>query len=416
MRYSELFPKTLRSIPKEAGSVNHQLLVKGGFIDQVAAGIYNWLPLGLRVLRKVENIIREEMNILGCQEVFLPTLQPKNLWQQTGRWDDFDVLFKTKSKSGKEYALGPTHEEIVTPLAAKFIQSYKDLPLYLYQIQNKYRDELRAKSGLLRGREFGMKDLYTFHSSKEDFLDFYEKSKEAYLKIFKRCGLETKITEASGGSFTKKFSHEFNVLTPAGEVDIVYCPKCTFCQNIEVSELNEGNECPSCQANLKTSRGIEVGNIFDLGAKFSEDFNLFFTDQSGHKQPVIMGCYGIGTTRLVGAIVEVYNDNKGIIWPREVTPYLINLIILDKSDRNVVETAKKIYQDLLKDKIEVLFDDRDESAGVKLADADLIGCYHQVICSKASLEQGGVEICQRSKKHAPQIIPASSLKDFLQIN
>ncbi len=287
----------------------------------------------------------------------MPALHPKTLWQQTNRWETVDVLFKTKSQFGQEYALAPTHEETVTPLAKKFIKSYKDLPLALYHITPKFRDEPRPKSGILRGREFGMKDLYSFHANKYDLLAFYKKVTKAYLKIFSRCGLEQiKITEASGGSFTKKFSHEFNVVTPAGEVDLIYCQNCDFAQNEEISQLKPTDKCPKCAGSIKKNRAIEVGNIFDLGTRFSEAFDLKFTDKSGKQQFPFMGCYGIGTTRLVGAIVEVYHDKAGIIWPKSVAPYQVHLLGLDLKDKNVRDNCNNIYNQLLKNGIEVLFE------------------------------------------------------------
>ncbi len=384
MRYSRLFGKTRKEVSRQFEARSHELLTKAGFIDQVASGIFNYLPLGKRVLAKIENIIREEMNAIGAQEILMPSLHPKTLWQQTDRWDNVDVLFKTKSQFGQEYAIAPTHEETVTPLAKKFIKSYKDLPLALYHITPKFRDEPRPKSGILRGREFGMKDLYSFHKNQEDLAQFYQKVTTAYLKIFKRCGLkEIKITQASGGSFTKKFSHEFNVITAAGEVDLIYCQKCNFAQNEEVSQLKSGDKCPKCSGVIKKDRAIEVGNIFDLGTRFSQAFNLTFTDKNGKKHFPFMGCYGIGTTRLVGAIVEVYNDKNGILWPEAVAPYQVNLIGLDLKDKNVQSYSDNIYEKLLSAGIEILFDDRqDVTAGEKFVDADLIGIPIRLVISK----------------------------------
>ncbi len=381
MLYSKLFGKTKKEV-KEYDSISHKLLTQAGFIDQVASGIFEYLPLGKRVLAKIENIIREEMNAIDAQEVLMPLLHPKNLWEKTDRWNSVDVLFKVKSQWSNEYALAPTHEETVIPLAKKFINSYKDLPLALYHITTKFRDEKRAKSGILRGREFGMKDLYSFHTDKKDLENYYQKVIDAYLKIFKRCGLDKiKITEASGGSFTKKFSHEFNVITPAGEVDLIYCSHCSFAQNEEIA--TEKNKCPKCGHKLEKNRAIEVGNIFDLGTRFSEAFDLKFVDKDGQLKYPLMGCYGIGTTRLLGTIVEVYNDEKGIIWPKNVAPYQIHLIGLDLKNEKIAFFAKEIYEKLSKEGLEVLFDDRVEtSAGEKLKDADLIGIPTRLIISK----------------------------------
>lgn len=399
MRYSKLLGKTRKNISSEAVATNHKLLLQAGFVDQLSAGVFTWLPLGLRVLRKIDQVIREEMDAIGGQEITMPALIQKGNWEKTGRWEGIDVLFKTRSQTHKEYGLGFSHEEVVTPLAAQYIQSYKDLPLAIYQIQNKFRDELRAKSGLLRGREFGMKDLYSFHTNEEDLLSYYKKVTGAYLKIFKRVGLnKVKITEASGGSFTKKYSHEFNVLTPAGEVDLIYCENCTFAQNTEVTSAKEGETCPKCaKSKLKLGKAIEVGNIFDLGKKFAEDFAVYFTDREGKKKPVVMGCYGIGDTRLVGTIVELYNDERGILWPKEVAPFAAHLVSLPGGET----VAQEVYADLTKNGIEVLWDDREVSAGVKFADADLIGIPVRLIVSQKTGKQ--VEVKLRSAKDSKLI-------------
>jgi len=403
MRLTQLFPKTSKNVSADAESINAQLLTKAGFVDQEMAGVYSWLPLGLKVLRKVENIVREEMNALGAQELLMPALQSKEHWDATGRWDAVDVLFKLPSQTGKQYGLGPTHEEIITPLVQKFVQSYKDLPLALYQIQTKFRDELRAKSGVLRGREFGMKDLYSFHANHEDLEAFYAKALKAYLKVFTRCGLNAKVVEASGGSFTKKFSHEFQVITPAGEDVILACAKCEYGQNSEVTTFKEGDACPKCGSKLSKQKGVEVGNIFDLGTKFSEAFGLSFTDEKGEKKPVIMGCYGIGTTRLVGTIVEASHDVGGIIWPKSVAPAMVYIAALGaktpEATNRVWSAATELYEDLKAAGVEVLFDDRLEArAGEKFADADLIGIPLRLIISEKTLDANSVEWKARTEE------------------
>jgi len=384
MLYSKLFGKTQKTVSKQFEAKSHEFLTKAGFIDQVASGIFTLLPLGKRVLSNIENIIRAEMNNIGGQEIFMPLLHPKSLWQLTSRWTEVDILFKTKSQFGQEYAIAPTHEEIVTPLAKKYIKSYRDLPLYLYHITTKFRDEPRPKSGILRGKEFGMKDLYSFHADKNDLSQYYKKVIDAYLKIFSSCGLsQIKITEASGGSFTKKFSHEFNVLTAAGEVNLIYCAKCNFAQNEEISKLKSGDNCPKCApGKIKIGKAIEIGNIFDLGTKFSEVFDLKYIDRDGKAQPVIMGCYGIGTTRLIGAVAEVHHDEHGLVWPKNIAPYQLHLIGLGLKDKTVNSNCYDIYNKLLKSGIEVLFDDRGEvSAGEKFADCDLIGAPIRLVVS-----------------------------------
>jgi len=386
MRYSQLFGKAIKETSKKYESLSHELLTKAGFIYQVASGIYNILPLGKRVMAKIEQIIRQEMNTIGGQEITMPLLHPKTLWEKTNRWQTLDVLFKSKSRFGQEYALAPTHEETVVPLAKKWIKSYRDLPLYLYHITEKFRDEPRPKSGILRGREFGMKDLYSFHENYEDFISFYQKVIKAYLKIFRRCGLsDIRITEASGGSFTKKHSHEFNVLTEAGEVDLIYCQNCDFTQNKEICQRKNGDLCQKCnQGRLKAGKAIEVGNIFDLGARFAEAFGVTFVSRDGQLHFPIMGCYGIGTSRLLGAIVEINNDEKGIIWPKEVTPYQCHLINI----RNLRDLSDLVYRSLKAEKIDVLYDDRENtSGGEKLMTADLIGIPIRLIVSEKTKDK-----------------------------
>lgn len=382
MRYLQLLGKNTGETLRQYDALSHRLLTQAGFIDQVAAGIFNFLPLGKRVLTKIEAIVREEINKLGAQEVMMPLLQPKSLWETSGRWNTVDVLYKIKSSHGQEYGLGPTHEEIVTPLVKKFVRSYRDLPLFLYHITQKFRDEPRPKSGILRGREFGMKDLYSFHENQADLQAFYAKVSAAYLTIFKRCGLaEVKITEASGGSFTKKYSHEFNVITPAGEVELIYCDQCSFAQNTEIATVKTGGQCPKCKKGvLMLNTAIEVGNIFDLGQRFSQSFDLWFTDKEGEKQLPVMGCYGIGTTRLLGAVVEVNHDGKGIIWPSAVSPYRCHLLNLSPEKEKYSDA---VYRTLVAHRCEVLYDDRCHvSAGEKLMLADLIGIPVRLVISE----------------------------------
>lgn len=405
MRQSELFTKTKREAPKDEEAINAKLLIRAGFVDKVMAGVYSFLPLGFRVLKKIENIIREEMNAAGGQEIIMPVLHPKEVWEKTGRWSGFDALYKVKGKDGREMALGPTHEEIIVPLAKKFINSYKDLPAYLYQIQIKFRDETRVKSGLLRGREFLMKDLYSFHSSQEDLDNYYEKMKKVYQRVFKRCGLNTIITEASGGTFSK-YSHEFQVLSEAGEDTIYWCEKCGWAQNREI--FGGGSKCPKCGAKLKIGRAIEVGNIFKLGAKYSEPFDLKFKTKDGKEQIVIMGCYGVGLGRILGAVVEVSHDDNGIIWPENVSPFNVHLLAV--SDKRKA-TSDKIYQSLQKTKIEVLYDDRnDVSAGEKFADADLIGVPWRAVISEKTGNK--IEIKKRNEKKTKLISGNGLLKLF----
>lgn len=559
MRYSKLFGKTRYSAPADANSVNAKLLTQGGFIEKQAAGIYNFLPLGLRVLNKVNDIIRDEMNKIGGQEILMPTLHSREVWKETGRDQSMDtVLYRTKGVDDQEFVLGPSHEEIVTPLVKKFIRSYKDLPMAVYQIQTKFRNEPRAKSGMLRGREFGMKDLYSFHLTEKDLDDYYEKAKVAYMNVFKRCGLDAYIIEASGGAFSDKFSHEFSILTPAGEDSIILCEKCGAAQNLEIAEgkyedvsqyekgkvkerelpmkevpakrgpsilegvrlhgvpewkilktvvyevensglvgicikgdlnindfkvekyfkkkvrtaspeilkkagliqgfispvnmpsdvkisfigdhsiknvknfvtgankkeidivnANIGRDftvkdftdfvqvkgsfkCAKCGGNLEEMKAIEAGNIFKLGTKFSEAFGFTVTSQDQKQVPVIMGCYGIGNTRLVGTIVEACNDENGIIWPKNTAPYHVHLMHLG-NDEETSKKADKLYKELTAEGVEVLYDDRNESAGVKLKDSDLIGLPLRLVVSKRTLEKSGVEWKERTKKESKNV-------------
>lgn len=559
MKYSKLFGRTRHNPPCDADSVNAKLLTQAGFVEKLAAGIYNFLPLGQRVLTKVCNIIREEMNAVEGQEILMPSLHPVDIWETTGRRKSMDeILYKTRASGDKEFVFGPSHEEVVTPLVAKYIQSYKDLPLSVYQIQTKFRDEPRAKSGLLRGREFGMKDMYSFHTDEADLDKYYETVKDAYFKVFERCGLKAYIIEASGGAFSDKFSHEFSVETPAGEDTIILCEKCGTAQNLEIAEghvegledekelpmeeikierdfsiaksaklygipeakilktvvyevedggligivirgdlnvsdvklerylkrrlrpatpealknaglvqgfispvnmseeigisfiadnsvksvknfvtgankvgydyknvnvgtdftvkefvdlveVKTGFKCPKCHEHLSEIKAVEGGNIFKLGTKFANAFGMNFADNDGKLKPVVMGCYGIGTTRLVGTIVEARHDEKGIIWPKSVAPYLVHLISLG-NDESVIKDAEKLYEKLNKEGVEVLFDDRDAGAGVKLNDADLIGLPLRIVISKRTLESKGVEWKERTNAESEIVAIADLVK------
>src|SRR4030042_2376870 len=383
MRYSKLFGKTLKgTAPKGTEAISHQYLVKGGFIDQLAAGIYSFLPLGWQVHQKIENIIREEMNKIGGQELLLPTLQPKYLWQESQRWDSMDPpLFVLKDQHQKEYALGSTHEEVMTDLARRLIKSYQDLPLYLYQIQNKFRNEIRSTGGLLRVREFMMKDLYSFHANQKDLDDYYQKVVESYKKIFTRCGFVVKVVEASTGSMGGDVSHEFMMLCPTGEDKILFCQKCDFATSKEADK-----KCPKCSSPLKEGRSIENGHVFKLGTKYSQSMGAYFVDKDGQKKLIWMGCYGIGLGRLMATVVEAHHDEKGIIWPKEIAPYQVHLIEL--KSKNLKLAGEKVYQELQAKGIDVLYDDREDvSAGVKFADADLIGLPVRLVVSEKTKDK-----------------------------
>lgn len=403
MLQSKLFYKTSKDKSADIESVSHDLLARAGFVDQLMAGVYTFLPLGFRVLKNIENIIRKNMALepASGQEVLMPVLQPKENWLKTGRWNNLDILFKIKGSGDKDYALGPTHEEVVSPLAKKNIFSYRDLPFAVFQIQTKFRDELRAKSGILRTREFLMKDLYSFHATQEDLDKYYDKMIKVYFNVFKELGIgkETYLTFASGGTFSK-YSHEFQMVSDAGEDTIYICNKCKTAINKEIRP--ETQVCPNCSSDsFVEKKAIEVGNIFHLGTKFSSPFDLKFKDKDGQEKPVIMGCFGIGISRAMGAIVEMSHDEKGIIWPRSVSPFLVHLIEMKSDDKKVKATTQKIYQDLQKQGVQVLYDDRqDKSAGEKFAEADLIGIPYRVVVSEKTLAKNSVEVKERNKNTA----------------
>ena len=551
MRISKLFGKTQREVPAEAETISHQLLLKAGMIYQVAAGVYSYLPLAWRVLKKIENIIREEMDKAGGQELMLPVLQPLELWQKTGRDLAFGKgLFTLSDRRDRKLALGPTHEEVLTELVSHYVNSYRDLPLLLYQIQTKFRDELRPRAGLLRVREFTMKDLYSFDSDEEGLSQSYNKMLQAYQNIYDRCGLPSVLVEADSGAIGGKDSHEFMVITETGEDEIIYCRKCGYSANtdkaqsvqdkladekplpvgevatpgittikglsnllkvpqshtikvvfyvadgefviavirgdIEINEVKLKNAlhcfelclateaevkeagivagsaspigisgikviaddsitsganfvagankpdthlrnvnyprdfevdliadislakaeegCPKCGSKLSSSRGIEVGHIFKLGTFLSEKLGAFFTNPAGVSQPVVMGCYGIGLGRLLAAAIEQSHDDKGIIWPMSIAPYHIYLCPLYIENSEVATAAEELYAELESQDLEVLFDDRQESPGVKFNDADLLGIPIRVTISPRTLEKNSIEIKKRSEKDS-QLVP-----------
>ncbi len=414
MRQSRLFTKARREAPSDEVAKNAQLLVRAGYIHKEMAGVYSYLPLGQRVLGKIENIIREEMDAIGGQEIRMATLHPSENWKKTGGWDGVDVLFKIHSRTEKEYALGQSEEEIVTPIAQEFVMSYKDLPVAIYQIGQKYRDELRAKSGIMRGREFGMKDMYSFHETQEDFEKFYEIVKASYLKTFKRCGLDVKVTEASGGAFSDKLSYEFMALTDAGEDDIVYCESCTHCANAEISKTKEGESCPKCgKGTLKKARASEVGNVFDLGQKYPKAFGFTYKDKEGKEQTPIVGCYGLGTTRLMGTLVETYADDKGLVWPESVAPFAVHLVSLGKAGDEISKTADALYDEMTRAGVEVLYDDRDARAGEKFAESELLGIPKRIVVGKDAVATGEFEVVNRATGKVEKI-PRTELQSVLR--
>lgn len=410
MRQSELFLKILKDSPKNEEAVNAKLLLRGNFIHKLMAGVYSFLPLGFRVREKIIRVVREEMQAIGGEEILMPAIHPKSIWESTGRWGVLaPIMYQFKDHSGKDIGLGPTHEEIIADVAKTGIVSYTDLPKYLYQIQTKFRDEPRAKSGLLRGREFTMKDLYSFHTTEDSLSDFYEKVKVAYVKIFSRFNLDAYITEASGGDFSKEYSHEFMVPCVAGEDTIYLCVSCRFARNKEIVSGDMGVSCPVCGGVLTETKAIEVGNIFKLGTKFSEAQKLFFRDADGTEKLVIMASYGIGIERLMGTIVEMHHDEKGIRWPKVVAPFSVHLLSLGKISPPLQKFAEEVYSELSKSGIETLFDDTVQSPGEKLFGADFLGFPWRAVVSEKT--NGKIEAKERGSEEVKLI----SLEDFIAL-
>jgi prolyl-tRNA synthetase len=415
MRQSHLFTKTRKDAPKDEVAKNAQLLIRAGFIHKEMAGVYAYLPLGLRVLEKIKQIVREEMNGINSQEIIMTSLQRKDLWERTHRWDDevVDVWFKSHLKDGGEVGFGWSHEEPIGEMMKNYLSSYKDLPVSVYQFQTKLRNEKRAKSGIMRGREFVMKDMYSFAADEKSHLEYYESSKPAYMNVFKRLGIgeDTYITFAAGGAFTK-YSHEFQTICETGE-DVTYIHKE---KGVAINEEVLNDET---LANLGVSREslekvntAEVGNIFNFGQQKAKDLGLSIKDAEGAEIPVWMGSYGIGITRLMGVLVEKFSDEKGLVWPKEVAPYQVHLISITGGNAEVAEEADRMYALFQDSDIEVLYDDRDVRAGEKFADADLIGIPMRVIVSEKTMAEGGVEVSKRGERGA--MISDSTIVDFLK--
>jgi prolyl-tRNA synthetase len=391
-----MFIKTLREAPADEVSKNAQLLIRAGFINKRMAGVYEYLPLGKMVLEKIIGIVREEMNCIGCEELSLTALQPRELWERTDRWNDknVDIWFKTKLVNGSDVGLAWTHEEPLTNLMRNFISSYKDLPVYPYQFQIKFRNEKRSKSGLMRGREFWMKDLYDYSRTEAEHGEFYDKVRATYIRIFDRLGLGdiTYPTFASGGIFSK-FSEEFQMLTPAGEDKIFVHKDQKIAVNSEVFDDEVMGILGTKKDDFRAEKAIELGNIFHLGSKYTDDLGLFYTDERGEKQSIYMGCYGLGPSRVMGAIAEHFADELGLVWPENIAPaqvYLINI------GDNTTNEAAKLYDEMAKAGIEVIWDDRDARPGEKFADADLMGIPHRVVVSQKLIAENLVEYKNRT--------------------
>lgn len=410
MKMSQFFVKTRRQAPADEVSKNAQLLIRAGFIHKEMAGVYDFLPLGLRVIEKVKQIVREEMNAIGGNEFLMSTLQRKEIWQKTDRWDEknVDVWFKTKLQNGTELGLGWSHEEPITDMMREHINGYGDLPAYGYQFQNKLRNELRAKSGIMRGREFIMKDLYSYSANTEAHDEFYAKAIKAYHKVYQRLGLGdiTFLTLASGGSFTK-FSHEFQTICDTGEDTVYLDRKKKLAINEEVMQDDVLEKQGLKRDDLEKVKTAEVGNIFGFGGTKSEQLGLYFTDKDGDKKPVILGSYGIGITRVIGVIAELMSDERGLVWPESIAPFAVHLVRIGDSDE-VIAKADDLYDKLIAAGKEVIYDDRNGRVGAMLADADLFGVPKRVVISEKSLKAGGVEVKLR-KDAESKIVSISTL-------
>lgn len=389
MFWSKTFIPTLKETPQEAESVSHQLLLRAGLIRMLMAGVYSYLPLGWKVLANIQRIIREELDASGACELLLPALQPEELWIKSGRDKDMgEVMIKFVDRKGRKLCLGPTHEEVITDLMKNHISSYKQLPLVLYQIQTKFRDEIRPRFGLVRGCEFVMKDAYSFDQDEKGLDKNYDIMHAAYRKIFKRCGLDFLTIEADPGVMGGSVSHEFMVGACDGEDSVLFCAKCKSAHPF----TEETRNCPKCQGALEKINTLEVGHIFKLGTKYSSALGANFVDAQGKLQPIIMGCYGIGVSRLIPAIIEQNHDAEGIIWPNEISPYKVVILPLDITETEIMQEAKALYSKLKEENLEVLLDDRDERAGVKFKDADLLGITLQVIIGRESLKKNTFEL------------------------
>lgn len=406
MHISQYLLTTQKESPAGAETISHQLMLRAGMIRPLGAGLYQWLPLGLRVLRKVEQIIRREMDAIGGLEVLMNSVQPAEIWEESARWDTFGPeLLKFKDRHERETCLAPTHEEAITSMMRHELKSYKQLPIIFYQIQTKFRDEMRPRAGVLRSREFIMKDAYSFHLDSESLSTTYEKFYDAYTKIFTALGLTFRAARADTGSIGGSVSHEFHVITASGEDKLAISTESDFCTNVELlPDAKEGDPSPDGKGTVKFTRGIEVGHIFQLGDVYSKKFNASVLDENGKAVVMQMGCYGIGVSRIVAAAIEQCHDEKGIVWPESIAPFDIILIPMNmhKSER-LQHACEKLYQELIQAGFEVLFDDRKERAGVMFADAELIGIPHRLVLSDKGLDSNFIEYKHRSKNDAEEI-------------
>lgn len=405
MLASKNFAPLIKDTPAEAEVISHQLLLRSGMIRKVASGIYNWLPLGFKTLKLVENIVREEMTNTESQEIFMPMVQPRDLWEDSKRWDKFGPeLLRFKDRHERDFCLGPTHEEIITDLIRNNLSSYKELPLSLFQIQTKFRDEIRPRYGIMRGREFLMKDAYSFHLNQECLNNTYQTIREAYKAIFNRLGLGYKIVKADSGAIGGEISEEFHVLAESGEDTLAFSEESEIAINAELL-INEnesidslqGKTFPDSQEEIKLAKGIEVGHIFQLGNVYSSAMNATVLDENGNRQALQMGCYGIGVSRIVAAAIEQNHDDKGIIWPKNIAPIQISILpIFKESSDNTFIFAEKLYKDLSKLGLRVMLDDRQERFGKKITESELVGSSYAVVIGKSYTENKIIELISRN--------------------
>ena len=429
MKFSSFFIPTLKNIPAEAEIISHQLMIRAGMIKQASAGIYSWLPLGLKVLKKIEHIVRDEQNKAGAIEVLMPTIQSADLWIKSGRYEDYGKeMLRIQDRSGREMLYGPTNEELITDIFQSYITSYKDLPKNLYHIQWKFRDEVRPRFGVMRGREFLMKDNYSFDLTEEESKISYNKMFTAYIKTFLRMGLTPISLRAETGPIGGNLSHEFQILAKTGESTLYYDkdlekidPETINPDKLQsyyaaVDGLHDEENCPISKEQLKISKGIEVGHVFYFGTKYSEKLSAFVQNNKGKKTAVHMGSYGIGISRLVGAIIEAFHDDKGIKWPISVAPFHVSLINLMIDDKACAKMSNIMYEKISNSKLDVLYDDRDCSIGKKLSDNDLIGIPYQVIIGKRDLKDNIVQLKNRLNNETKKISPEEALNFLLEQN
>ena len=407
MELSKYPLRTYKDTPSDAELISHRLMLRSGLIKKLASGLFTWMPLGLRVIRKIEEIVRRELDSSGAYELLMPAVQPSELWKETGRWEEYgNLLLRIQDRHERFFCFGPTHEEVITDIVRKEITSYKQLPVNFYQIQTKFRDEIRPRYGVMRAREFLMKDAYSFHLDQKSLEDEYENMGNAYNNIFSNLGLNFRKVSANSGEIGGSMSHEYHVLADSGEDEIAYCDEEDFAANVE---MIESKKAPN-GGKLSFARGIEVGHIFQLGDKYSKSMGLTVLNKEGKSVSPMMGCYGIGISRIVAASIEQNHDDKGIIWPGEIAPFEIIIIVLNDKSSDLTEKGQEIYKSIKAIGKEVVIDDRDERAGVKFAEADLIGIPQQIVLSKRGIDQGTIELVDRRTGNKEDL----SIEDLIQ--